>query len=110
MTTVIFTTKSRVYRQIESSGHSGFAKEGEDIICSAVSALLINCANSLEAFTDDAFETETEDGYLRITFLRTPSKEARLLVDSLLLGLRSIEETCNGEFLQVVCRDQNLSD
>ena len=37
-----------------SRGHAGYAEEGQDIVCAAVSALIINTVNSLETFTDDA--------------------------------------------------------
>ncbi len=37
------------YTACEVSGHSGYAEEGSDIICAAVSALTVNCVNSLES-------------------------------------------------------------
>ncbi len=37
-------------------GHAGYADEGEDIICAAVSALALNFFNSVETFTEDGFE------------------------------------------------------
>ncbi len=36
--------------------HAGYAEEGQDIVCAAVSVLMINTVNSLDAFTDDKFE------------------------------------------------------
>ena len=36
-----------------SAGHAGYAEEGSDIICSAVSILTFNTINSIEKFTDD---------------------------------------------------------
>ena len=38
-------------------------KDGQDVICAAVSALVLNMANSVETFTDDHFEGSVgEDG------------------------------------------------
>ena len=33
----------------KTSGHSGYAEEGHDIVCAAVSVLCITCVNSLES-------------------------------------------------------------
>ena len=36
-------------------GHAGYAEPGQDIVCAAVSALVINTINAIEAFTEDDF-------------------------------------------------------
>ena len=35
------------------SGHAGYSEAGSDIVCAAVSALVINAVNSIEKFTED---------------------------------------------------------
>ena len=35
-----------------SEGHSGYAEEGEDIVCAGISVLVINTINSIEKLTD----------------------------------------------------------
>ena len=40
------------YLDFLSRGHAGYAEEGQDIVCAAVSALIITTVNSLEKFTD----------------------------------------------------------
>ena len=37
------------------NSHAGYAEEGEDIVCAAISALVINTVNSIETFTDDSY-------------------------------------------------------
>ena len=44
----------------DTSGHAGYAKQGEDIICAAISALVINAVNSIEEFTEDAFKVDVQ--------------------------------------------------
>ena len=51
------------------SGHAGYAESGSDIICSAVSALVINTINSIEAFTEDKFSCAQEEKSGRIEFI-----------------------------------------
>ncbi len=95
--------KSGQVLEVISKGHAGYAEEGSDIICSAVSVLLINTANSIEKFTSDDFQVdEGEDGgYLRIGFDSPLSMQADLLMNSLVLGLKSIEETYGKQYLSI---------
>ena len=93
------------------SGHAGYADEGYDIICAAVSALAVNTANSLEAFTEDPLLIEGgEEGYLKciLTDFSHVSGEARVLMDSFLLGLDMISQNCEEEFLQIVLQEEAL--
>ena len=73
-------------------GHAGYADAGYDIVCSAVSALVITAINSVEALTEDGFATEAkeEGGYVSFYFDDEPSKEASLLMDSLAIGIEGI--------------------
>ena len=86
------------YRGFSLLGHAGYADSGQDIICASVSALSINTVNSIEAFTEDKIEAEMDEetGMLTCCFSGTISAESTLLVNSLLLGLRGIEEDYAG--------------
>ncbi|MFR2781914.1 MAG: ribosomal-processing cysteine protease Prp [Clostridium sp.] len=57
-----------LYRGIVIEGHAGYAEEGEDIICAAVSALAINFYNSVETFTEDPFEGLPDRRTFSLTF------------------------------------------
>ncbi|MCD7883218.1 MAG: ribosomal-processing cysteine protease Prp [Lachnospiraceae bacterium] len=89
------------YRGFSFEGHAGYAPEGEDIICAAVSALALNTVNSIEVFTDDFFEQElSEDGgYLRMAFRGSVSEKTSLLMDSLLLGITNIQAEYGSEYI-----------
>ena len=91
------------YHGFVLEGHAGYADEGYDIICSAVSALAINTVNSIEAFTDDGFEAEqAEDGgYLKFMMTEDPSDATVLLLDSLVLGMQYIQEAYGQEYLSI---------
>ena len=54
-----------LYRGIVIEGHAGYAEEGEDIICAAVSARAINLYNSVETFTEDPFEADSGKQYCK---------------------------------------------
>ena len=91
-----------VYRGICIRGHAGYAKAGEDIICAAVSVLALNFFNSVEAFTEDGFEGGAgESGSFDFRFTSSISPESKLLIDSLVLGLQSIEEEYVKSYINV---------
>ena len=85
------------------SGHSGYAESGSDIICSAVSALVINTMNSIEAFTDDtcSCRQEQKSGTIEFRIVSNPCKESLLLLDSLFLGLQGIENEYGKKYLTI---------
>ena len=56
MITITVKKRKGNYLEFESKGHAGYAEEGHDIVCAAVSVLVINTVNSFEAFTEDQFE------------------------------------------------------
>jgi uncharacterized protein YsxB (DUF464 family) len=95
------------YKGFESSGHAGYAEAGEDIICSAVSALTINTVNSIEKFTTDDYEVEqAEDGgFLRLRFDNPLSAQAALLMDSLVLGIESIQADYGNDYITLITEE-----
>lgn len=51
----------------EVKGHTGFAPEGEDIVCAAVSFLATTCANALESVAGLTPQVTQADGLLTVT-------------------------------------------
>lgn len=94
----VFRDSGRMYRGYEVSGHSGYAEEGSDIICAAVSVLAQNTANSIEKFTGDCIigEVSEDGGYLKVEFPDGIGRESNLLMDSMILGLHDVME-CYGK-------------
>ena len=81
------------YLDFLSKGHAGYAEEGQDIVCAAVSALII---------TEEQIEAEADEGYVSIHFKTNPNTErGKLLMDSLILGLTEIEHSYNNRYLTV---------
>ena len=94
------------YLDFLSKGHAGYAEEGQDIVCAAVSALIITTVNSLDEFTDEKIEVDEDDGYVSIHFKTNPNTErGRLLMDSLILGLTEIEHSYNNRYLAVKVKE-----
>lgn len=100
---IIFSDSDHSVRGIELKGHSGYDEHGRDIICASVSALALNMANSVEQFTSDRFEAgvEEESGSFTFHFQGEVSRESRLLMDSFILGLKSIRKTYGAQYIKI---------
>lgn len=90
-------------------GHAEYAEPGEDIVCAGVSALVINTINSIEAFTEDVFADDVQKQEEDVVFFAissTPvSEKSKLLLDSLILGLKGIEEDYGKQFIKLTLAD-----
>ena len=99
------TGKYGQYRSFSCVGHAGFDEEGRDIVCAAVSALVVTAGNSLDALTEDSVRIEDRDGYVRFRFPDPHSEHAGLLMDALMLGLAEICEAYGERFLSIRIRE-----
>lgn len=89
----VYKTKSGEYRKFICDGHAGYAERGEDIVCAAVSALVINTVNSLAEIAKEPIQVESDEeaGRISCSFSGQPLREASVvLMDSLTLGLSRI--------------------
>ena len=63
----------------QTEGHAGYADAGSDIVCAAISVLVINTINSVEQFTDsDCTVTQDEENagiYFRVNSSKNPKVE-----------------------------------
>ena len=63
----IYKTKTHEYAGFDVEGHAGFAESGQDIVCAAVSMLVINTINSIEQLVSDEYTltSDEEDGVIQ---------------------------------------------
>ena len=63
------------------------------IVCAAVSAMTINCINSIETFTETLFycDTNEADGMISFRITEKNGTDAQLLLKSLILGFENME-------------------
>ena len=86
-----------------TEGHAEYAKRGKDIVCAAVSALVMNTMNSIHSFTSDVFDYNEHEkrGMIDFRIVSERSPETIVLLKSLLLGLQSIHEEYGEKFLRI---------
>ena len=62
MTTITFYKTGGIYYGFEEKGHTGFAESGEDILCSALSAMTMLIINAIEvSYASDVEYTIDEE-------------------------------------------------
>ena len=83
------------------SGHAGFSESGTDIVCAGVSALVINCMNSIEKFSETKFDLiqNEKDGIIDFTCKQPLDDRAVLLLKSMLFGVKEIQDTYGNEYV-----------
>lgn len=63
MINILIVSKNNKINKVECSGHSGYAKQGKDIVCSAVSAIIQTALLGLIDLSGDVLY-KVGDGYL----------------------------------------------
>ncbi len=104
MTTItIFQSADGTYKGFRCEGHAGFAESGSDIVCAAVSILVINTVNAIEAFSEQRFscEQDAESGSIFLELAEYPERETVLLLDSMVLGLKQVAQQYGKKYLRV---------
>ena len=103
----ILRDRDKTPKGIEITGHAGYAEYGQDIICSAVSVLALNMANSVDQFTDDHFKgsVDEKNGDFKFSFPDRMSPESQLLMKSLILGIESVRDEYGAEYINFRFRE-----
>ena len=112
MTTVIVIKNSNEqYTGFICNGHADYAKskfffKKPDILCSAISTLVINTINSLETLTNEGnnmtLESDEITGYINCQFKEPIVNEKSIvLLDAMILGLTELSKEYGSEYLQV---------
>ena len=77
----------------ECKGHAGYAPEGSDIICSAVSVLAFTCANALESVAGKKAEAEVSDGFMKVMLSeKDVSPETQIIFQTIFQGFSDLAE------------------
>lgn len=95
MTTIVIFKSRGSYKGFTCMGHAGFGQSGSDIVCAAISILVINTLNSIEELAKENIITESDEreGTIECHFPDEINDKTKLLMDSLVMGLKGIEQS-----------------
>ncbi len=91
MTTAKFLFSDDTIVSFELSGHSGYAEEGADIVCSAVSSAVYMAANTIIEIMKLNPETVVRDGYLKVHMNMDDARKSKVITDGLYLHLSELQ-------------------
>ena len=97
----IYRNENRVVQRFTCNGHAEYDDSGYDIVCASISILVINTINAIEVFTADAFVCESNEntGDIDFWFTEDIGNDAQLLIETMILGLKEIQNNYGNEFL-----------
>lgn len=98
--TFLINPKNEIFG-FEAKGTTGFIQYGFDIIAAAVSILTINTVNAINDFTGDEPEVEMKRNYMKCIINKRLSRESRVLLETLRLGVQSIQNTYGEKHLTI---------
>lgn len=91
MTTAKFLFSDDVTVSFELRGHSGYAEEGSDIVCSAVSSAVYMAANTIIEILKLNPETVVREGYMKISMNMEDALKSKTITDGLYLHLSELQ-------------------
>ena len=97
MINVIVIKEKQTIKTIEATGHSGYAEEGKDIVCSAVSTLMETLANGLTEVVKADVKVIVDENipHLSVTLTerdKEKCKSAQVLMRTTLLGIKGVAD------------------
>lgn len=98
----VYQNENQLITGFKLLGHAGYADSGEDIVCAAVSVLVINTINSIEEFTSDVFtyDEDANSGMIEFHITSELSNESIVLLKSLFLGLQGIQDNYGQDYIK----------
>ena len=76
----------------ECTGHAGYAQEGSDIVCAAVSVLATTCVNALESVAKEKPLVIAKKGKMILRLPETSGHDAQVILKSLRQGMRDLAQ------------------
>jgi len=94
---VIYKAHGGEVKGFKITGHSGYAAQGKDIVCSAVSVLAQTALLGLLKVAEAEVDYRLEEGYLECSLAGADSDRKRIMCEAILEtmyeGLKSIRES-----------------
>lgn len=92
MTTVTFHKQGDLLLGFKAKGHSGYAEEGEDIVCSAISSAAIMTVNTITEILKIKANVTEGDGVLELRLPLNDAEKADAVMQGFLLHLNALTE------------------
>ena len=98
MTTIIIKRQQNKIVQVECKGHSGYAAEGEDIVCAGISAITQTALLGLKdvAKVKVTYQLDEKTGYLMFKIVEDldemKRRECDAILETMLVGIKDMQD------------------
>ena len=108
MTTARFFAAGNLISGFRVEGHSGYAPEGEDIVCAAVSAIAQAAVLGLSEVLGLSVRSETDEKRGMLTAqLINPTRESQILFETMKRAMQSIAKDYP-DYVKVICENGGI--
>ena len=104
MTTIVIRKNENAYSGFYCMGHAEYAKKNQpDILCSAISAIVIGTINALEELAGEKLTVTSEQktGFIKCDFESILQEKSIFLLDSMVFTLQNLSKEYGAKYLQV---------
>ena len=88
MIKIDYTKENRNF-EFRSKGHANYDELGKDIVCSAVSSIIIGALNAIKDI--DSFEIKIKEGDVTVKSIKPVSDYDNVVLDTMLIQLQTVE-------------------
>lgn len=92
MTKITIIKKDGIICAYKVKGHSGFAEEGKDIVCSAISAISQMILGGLKDVAHAEVESIVEDGFMQVFVKDYSNEKAQALLKTMELAFAELSK------------------
>ena len=91
MISIVLKEKDGHFVSLEAKGHANTAPYGADLVCAAVSAVILGGFNALE--NAKAYEAKASEGYASLQAKEIPSEHDVIVLSTIITQLTSLAES-----------------
>lgn len=103
MINITYELNEKAITSIIVKGHANQDVKGKDIVCSAVSAVIVGGANALKNKHD--FQIDMKDGFMSIVAIKKISCDDEIILNTILTQLQSIAES-SSQYVRIIRKDK----
>ena len=92
MIRAVFTVEDGVITGFSVSGHAGFAEQGSDIVCAAVSSAAYMTVNTVTDVQELSCSVTVNDGHLTMSLSKQEAEQAQVILNGFLLHLDALSK------------------
>ena len=101
MIDIVIQSNQDGFEYVAVKGHANSDEYGKDLVCAAVSAVVIGAFNNIHGTADKEVVMGVENGFCSIEFIKPISNYDKIVIETLICQLKTIRES-NKKFVRII--------